>query len=208
MHLKKLGLRCTGTIRENVVEKHVINKKASRGTSAAKHEQNSGMNYVTVIDSKTVSIASTAARVTPLAPLRRYSSDAHTKIEIPFPKVFYLYNKFMGGVDLHDGHCNNLLPSIRSKKLTWVVFIRVIQASIVNSVVIFNAAGCDKTKVGTKEFVLFIAKNYIRKGQIKQNSHEISHGKKQKSCSNAQLEQKFCEKCDLYLCEPCFKKYH
>ena len=86
-----------------------------------KHEKNSGVNYITVVDSKPISIVSTASGVTPLLPLKSYSSQARSKVEIPFPKAFHLYNKFMGGVDLHDGHCNNVLPSIRSKKWTWVV---------------------------------------------------------------------------------------
>ena len=46
----------------------------------------------------------------------------------------------MEGVDLHDGHCNNVLPSIHSKKWTWVVFTGLIQAFIVNALVIYNAA--------------------------------------------------------------------
>ena len=68
---------------------------------AFKHEQNSGINYITVMDSKSVQIVPTAA--------------GGTKIEIPFPKAFYLYNRFMSGVDVHDGHCNKVLPSILSK---------------------------------------------------------------------------------------------
>ena len=77
----------------------------------------------------------------------------------------------MGGVDLHDRHCNNVLPSIRSKKWTWFVFIlRLIQASIVNVLVIYNASGDGKNKVGTKEFVISIAKSYMRKGQVKRET--------------------------------------
>ena len=128
MHLRKLGLKCTGTIRDNrVKEKNVIDKRAPRGEYVVKHEKNSGMNYITVVDSKPVSIVSTGSGVTPLLPLERCSSQARSKVEIPFPKAFHLYNKFMGGVDLYDGHCNNVLPSIHSKKSTWVVFMRLIQ---------------------------------------------------------------------------------
>ena len=57
-----------------------------------KHEKNSGMKYITVVDSKPVSIVSTASGVTPLLPLKRYSSEARSKVEIPFPKAFHLYN--------------------------------------------------------------------------------------------------------------------
>ena len=64
------------------------------------------------------------------------------------PKAFHLYNKFMEGLDLYDGHCNNVLSSICSKKWTWPAFMRLIQASIVNALVIYNAAGYGKNKVG------------------------------------------------------------
>jgi len=100
-------------IRNNrVKEKNVMNEKAPSGKYVVKHEKNNGMNYVTVMDSKPVSVVSSAARAIPLLPSKRYSLRERTKVEIPFPKAFHLYNKFMGGVDLHDGHCNNVLPNI------------------------------------------------------------------------------------------------
>ena len=59
VHLWKLGLKCTGTIRDNrVKEKNLIDKRAPRGEYIVKHEKNSGMNYITVVRSKPVSIVS------------------------------------------------------------------------------------------------------------------------------------------------------
>ena len=46
-----------------VKKNNVIDKKAPRGKYAVKHKQNSGMNYITVLDSKPVLVVSTAARV-------------------------------------------------------------------------------------------------------------------------------------------------
>ena len=174
VHLRKLGLKCTAMIRDNrVKEKNVIDKRAPRGEYVVKHEKNSGMNYVTVVDSKPVSIVSTASRVTFSLPLKKYSSQVRSKVEITFPKAFHLYNKFMEGVYLHDGHCNNLLPSIRSEKWTWVVFMRLIQASIVNTLVIYNASGDGKNKVGTKEFTMSIAKK--RSGETANTKNRSSY---------------------------------
>ena len=174
-----------------------------------KHEKNSGMNYITVVDSKPVSIVSTASGVTPLLPLKRYSSQVRSKVEIPFPKAFHLYNKFMGGVDLHDGHCNNVLSSIRSKNWTWVVFMRLIQASIVNALVIYNASGDGKKNVGTKEFAISIAKSYMRKGQVKRETHRIAHQNKLKVCSHFPIRTRiFCKECKSPFCNPCFKENH
>ncbi|XP_066597935.1 piggyBac transposable element-derived protein 3-like [Prorops nasuta] len=161
LHLRNIGLRATGTIRNDRVKiKNEICKKAERGTFAVKNDKNSQINYITVMDSKPVSIASTAAGVNPTLPIKRYSSKEHEKKEIQFLHAFHIYNKYMGGVDTHDAHCNNLLPSIRSKKWTWVVFTRLIQASITNSVVIYNTASTGNKKF-TKEFALDIAKHYL-----------------------------------------------
>jgi len=72
VHLHKLRLKCTGTIRENrVTEKNIISKKSPRGSYVVKHDKNSGMNYITAMDSKPVSIVSTAAGVTPMLNSRR-----------------------------------------------------------------------------------------------------------------------------------------
>lgn len=166
LHLKKYGLKSTGTIRENrVKEKNIIDKKALRGTYAVKHDENSGKNYISVKDSKVVSVASTAAGVTPKLPSQRYNPEKKARTEILFPYAFHVYNKFMGGVDLHDSHCSNVLSCMRSKKWTWVVLMRLIQAAIVNALVIYNASDCTKKKVGTKDFALAIVREYFGNGK-------------------------------------------
>ena len=43
-----------------------------------------------------------------------------------------------------------------------------------NALVIYNAAEDGKYKVGTEEFVVSIAKSYMRKGQLKRKTHNIS----------------------------------
>lgn len=210
VHLKKLGLKCTGTIREDrVKDKNIMNKKAQRGEYVVKHDKNSGMNYITVMDSKPVSIVSTAAGVTPLSPSKRYSAQERSKVEILFPKAVRVYNCFMGGNDVHDGHCNNLLPSIRSKKWTWVVFIRLIQASIVNATVIFNAASTEEKKVGTKDFAISIAKSYINQGRVQREEHKITKQTQLKLCSNCPIRTRtICKQCAVPICISCFKKNH
>lgn len=214
LHLKKLGLRCTGTIRENRVTEKVknkIDKKADRGTFIAKHDSKSGINYITVMDSKSVSVASTAAGVTPLSACNRYSSEKKSKVELLFPRVFQIYNKYMGGVDLHDAHCNNLLPSIRSKKWTWVIFVRLIQSAITNAVVLYNAAQNNQKKVGTKEFAISIAKHYMEKAKIARNidAHEKLRDYTQNKCSLCKTRTYItCKACQVYICSKCYDSNH
>lgn len=134
VHLKKIGLKATGTVIPNRIQaKNAVSEKDPRGTFMAKHDKCSGINYITVKDSKIVSILSTLAGVTPMTSVKRYSSKKKSKVDIAFPNAFKTCNKFMGGVDLHDAHCSNLMPCIRSKKWTWVILMRLVQASIADS---------------------------------------------------------------------------
>ena len=149
VHLKKIGIRATGTVQANRVKDvdNGLNKKSPRGTYRVKSDKNSGINYITIMDSKPVSLLSTAAGVTPLSTMRRFSKEQKGKTELPFPNAFMLYNKNMGGIDQHDFFCSNLMPSIRSKKWTWVIFLRFIQASLANATVLKNMVRIEEKKV-------------------------------------------------------------
>jgi len=60
LHLKKIGLSATGTVRQNRVKINVdLPKKCDRGTTTSVHDKSSKINHVTVMDSKPVSILST-----------------------------------------------------------------------------------------------------------------------------------------------------
>lgn len=80
------------------------------------YDKNSNLNYISVLDSKQVSILSTAAGFSPLMPVTRFSSKVRDKIEHQFPLAFTVYNKFMGGVDLYDFRCKRVAPNVNSKK--------------------------------------------------------------------------------------------
>jgi len=179
IHLRTVGLRATGTVRRNRVNiDNELDKKAIRGTFSVKHEEKSGLNYITVMDSKPVSLLSTAAGVTPTSTAKRYSKESKGKNDLPFPRAFTLYNRYMGGVDLHDGHCSNMMPCIRAKRWTWSIFLRLIQSSITNALVIHNLSHSDK-KIGSKEIALAIAEFYLAKSTKEKNKlHKMVAGKK------------------------------
>lgn len=209
VHLKRASLRATGTVRENRInEKNDVPKDALRGSYAVKHDKNSGINFITVKDSKLVSILSTAAGVTPHISVKRYNKELKKETDIPFPNAFSVYNKYMGGVDIHDMYCYRVMPIIRSKKWTWIIFIRIIQLSIANATVLWNTACTNKNKYTIKDFAVNIAKSYM---QSKSKSHEIEKRDSQKYCSSVPCKirtKKYCKGCDLYFCETCFKESH
>ena len=157
------------------------------------------------MDSKSVSVLSTAAGVTPISSVSRYSKVNHSKEEIPFPMAFRLYNMFMGCVDQHDAHCSNLLPQIRAKKWTWSIFCRLIQSSITNATVIRNLV--HENNVGTKNISLEIAKYYLDKHK-NEKVHESIIVVNKRYCKYASKyhsrTQKMCKTCNIYVCSTCF----
>lgn len=213
IHLKKIGLKATGTVRRNRVNiENEVDKKAARGTVSVKHEEKSGLNFITVMDSKPVSILSTAAGVEPLSSTKRYSKETKSKTEIPFPMAIKLYNKYMGGVDLHDGHCSNLMPCLRAKKWTWAMFLRLIQSSLTNALVLYNLS-CGEKKISSKDIALATAEKYIaKKNDERFKSHKKTTTESRRNCINFKKCSKrttiMCIDCKDYFCGTCFDLKH
>lgn len=213
VHLNNVGLKATGIVRKDrMKEKNSLGKNVARGTYNVKSEVNSGMNYITLMDSKEVSLLSTAAGVTPLKEVKRYSKENKSKIDIPMPNAFSMYNKYMGGVDIHDQYCSSLLPSFRSKKWTWPVLLRLIQSSVTNAVLLSNAVRKNEKKASGKQFAMDIARQYLKKGKSGDlNTHQLTTIKKRKYCSQEKCESRtflFCEKCNNSFCKTCFEIIH
>jgi len=168
LHLKKIDLRSTGTLRKNRIKKqHKFDKKDPRGTFKVNHDRNSGVNYISFIDSKQVSLLSTAAGVSPMTPMKRYSSNTKKRDEYLFPLAFCTYNKNMGGVHLHDYRCKRVPISINAKKWTWPIFCRIIQSSIVNAVVLWNECIEDENKkISTKNLCMKVSEIYLSSSKL------------------------------------------
>ena len=129
------------------------------------------------------------------------------KVEIPFSNAFQLYNKYMGGIDVHDGCCNYALPSIKSKKWTWVVFLRLIQASIANAVVISNSVYENEKKSSSLEFMMAISKHYLAKHKSAKTRHQVITQTKLKNRSFCPIRTRlYCKKCDCSICQACVPK--
>lgn len=146
-----------------LIQKHTINKNSNRGTFAVSRKLNSGINYITVSDYKSVSIISTATVVTPKSKMGRtiVASDEKKKTDIDFPFDFAMYNKDMGGNVLHEQHCSDFGITISGKKWTWAMFCRIIQSSLTNAMVLHNLV--DEKYLSAKDFALSIQRDYLLK---------------------------------------------
>jgi len=142
----------------------------------------------------------------------RYSKEKKKRVKIDMPAAFNIYNKFMGGVDIHDQYCNKVLPSMRSKKWTSSIFMRLIQSSLTNSLIIFNTCCAIDKKMSIKDFSLNVVENYLkkaRKGDI--TSHVIQKTNNRRYCTLEKCEKRsywLCSQCNEYYCQTCFSDSH
>lgn len=185
-------MKATSVVRKDrIKEKNELNNKAARGTHVVKNDSSSGINYITLMDSKEVSLLSSAAGVTPIKNVKRYSKEHRAKIDIPMPAAFSIYNKHMGGVDLHDQYCSKAFPSMRSKKWTFSIFLRLIQSSLSNAVIISNAVQTENKKTSMKDFAMFIADHYLQKASLGDlTSHTIQQSQSKKYCCSEKCEKR------------------
>jgi len=148
------------------------------------------------------------------------SKEEKSKISIEFPLSFVKYNEKMGGVDLHNQHCNNVIPCIRSKKWTWCFFVRIIQATIGNSSVLHNNINPENKK-GTLNIAMEVVDYFLdqftktRKNPKRKNvdseyenvEHKIIQGIKRTCMMRidgavcSKRTEKFCSLCQLSLCQ-------
>lgn len=215
IHLKKNGLVATGTVQSIRVTstQHEMEKKAQKGTYKVSHDSNSGLNFITIMDSSKVSFLSTATGVSPKETLiRRQSLHNKEKIEIEFPYVMVAYNKFMGGVDLHDQRCKKVMPSVQSKKWTYSIFLRILQSSVVNATVLTNLCQTEGSKkISTKDFCRSIVLDYFSKSKKADLIDHKTESRDRKSCSSKKCltrTTKYCIECNLHYCLTCFSETH
>ena len=124
------------------------------------------------MDSKFLSVLSTAAGVTPLFEVNIFSFAEGKEIAILFPHAFKIYYIFMDGVDLHDLHCSNLMSCIRAKKWTLSISMRFMPSSMANATVLRNYV--DETKIGSKQLAMDITEYYLAKAKVSKSHTSVT----------------------------------
>ena len=71
--------------------------------------------------------------IDPLDSVKRQSASEKKKVSVSRPRVYSSYNSGMGGVDLLDQATNNYRITIRGKKWWWVLFIHMLNVTMVNA---------------------------------------------------------------------------
>lgn len=165
--------------------------------------------------------------VTPLSKVKRWSSAAKEKIDVPQPKLFSTYNASMGGVDLFDQSVNNYRVSIQGKKWWWSLFTHMINAAVVNAWRLQISAG--NKEMDLLEFQREVVRHYLRcfpkstytrkrtTGSVpvsltkNEGGHFPRKIDKQLRCRVCHQRVRWtCIKCDVTLCleRDCFIEFH
>ena len=134
--LKSKGMRATGTVRENRMEKcplktHKELVKEGRGAYDARFDRESEVLAVRWFDNKSVNMLTNYDSVHPLRKTQRFNKSAGGKVDVSQPRLFNTYNDGMGGVDLYDWHLSKYNIAIRGKKWYWCLLTRMLDMAIV-----------------------------------------------------------------------------
>ncbi|XP_039281885.1 piggyBac transposable element-derived protein 3-like [Nilaparvata lugens] len=136
--LKNKGVKSTGTIRSNRVERAPIIdakilRKKSRGSMHQLTDESSGITLVQYHDNNIVNFISSQAGIEPKGKVKRYSQALKKFIHIDQPACCDLYNTYMGGVDRLDENISKMRINIRSNKWYWQLFSFPLNASMNNA---------------------------------------------------------------------------
>ncbi|KAG8201208.1 hypothetical protein JTE90_019847 [Oedothorax gibbosus] len=144
-YLKGKGILCLGTVKSDRVPSSKIPnkkemKKMTRGT-IIEYVANEGGCEVSNLawqDNKTVQMLSTFAGKSPVKDVSRYDRKTKSRISIPCPQVIQIYNKHMGGVDLHDSLLGRYKISMRTRKWYFRLFYHLLDLAIINSWLLYR----------------------------------------------------------------------
>ncbi|XP_069025011.1 piggyBac transposable element-derived protein 3-like [Embiotoca jacksoni] len=100
-----LGVKCIGTVRPNRIDGAtlMIDKQLmKKGRGAFDYRSAKGVIKVKWYDNKCVNLLSNACGIMALSTVKRWSKEAHAKINVPCPSLIPAYNQHMGGVHLSN----------------------------------------------------------------------------------------------------------
>lgn len=227
--LTKKGFFATGTIRENrtvrcPLENNKSFAKKERGSYVSAHDTNTGISLVRWNDNSVVTVISNHYNEEPLSTAKRYNRKARKEVSIGQPNVVKLYNKNMGGVDLHDNGIANYRIGVSGKKWWWPLFVNTIDSVLVNAWKIYNFA--NNEKISQLDFKSYIALRLIKNespNRTPSTSRVISELRYDnighfifKSPTNSRRRCKICSSQTVFLCKKCnvplhtdcFESYH
>ncbi|XP_050024907.2 piggyBac transposable element-derived protein 2-like [Dermacentor andersoni] len=226
--LSSMGVKCTGTVRDNRIENCPIltqkeMKSKNRGFYDYKVDAESEIIVCRWKDNSTVTVVSNAHGVEPTQMVKRYSRENKSKVTVEQPFLISSYNGNMGGVDRLDENISKYRTAIRGKKWYSSLLTYLVDACVNNAFQLYRI-GTTKTEL---TFRRTIAVSYMKsygtkplRGKSRQSlleaqsrfdriDHTVIPQEKQTRCAHCHEKTTTrCEKCDIGVHVKCFKLYH
>lgn len=136
--LRISGFHATGTVRENricgspLIDSKKLDKQ-ERGTFDWSFDKDAEVLVVKWKDNSNVCLATNFEKVYPTAAVKRFCRTKKEMINVEQPQLINSYNRFMGGVDLHDSFVSKYRIQIKGKKWWWPLFTNLIDSALVNA---------------------------------------------------------------------------
>jgi hypothetical protein len=194
-----------------------------------------GLTVISWFDNRCVTLLTTFSSINPMNMVRRYDRKAKEFIEITQPLAVHTYNKYMGGVDLHDQFISSIKHHIRHLRWYIHIFHHTLTSIIVNCWIIHRQ---HNTNMLLRTFVATLSNEIVKKHEniVKQhisrcsmrsssNIHKrlcfdnnVKHlpewQDKRRRCCLCHDKKSFvnCSTCNVVLClndkRNCYKNYH
>ncbi|KAL1497396.1 hypothetical protein ABEB36_008374 [Hypothenemus hampei] len=228
--LRQKRFFATGTIRENrssgcpLVPSKSLSKQ-SRGSYDSQFEESNHIALVKWNDNSIVTMISTHYHVQPVTNVKRYDRKQKKQVAIPQPAIVSVYNKHMGGVDLHDNGVANYRISVMGKKWWWPLFVNTVDSTIVNCWKLYNKV--NNNKISQLDFKSYIAVRLLqlrttvarplaidapielRVVQENNIGHIILKSETRRRCRVCHSQTIYkCQRCNVFLHTTCFSTYH
>ena len=136
--LKYRGSYYVGTVRMNRLKECQLSsekemKQAGRGAVDSLVETKSGCVVVRWFDNRTVDLLSSYIGPESLTKVKRYDKRQKSMISVECPAVVIEYNKFMGGIDLHDSLSAFYRYYTKSRRWYMYIFFYTLNMMVVNA---------------------------------------------------------------------------
>lgn len=237
-HLQDAGVRATGTVRFNRMNKCPIAtdkemKKKSRGSYDHRFDSENEILAVTWNDNNCVKLLSNYELMQPISQVKRWSRTEKKDILVSQPKLITEYNTHMGGVDKMDWNVQKYRIRIRGKKWYFPLLTNAIDVSVVNAHVLYcltngtiplldfrriisraylalSSELSDPKKAGRKSFTKSSKKRVSEDIRTSGNHHlERTEEGKQRKCAVCKTNvRRQCHQCDVGLHVECFSTWH
>lgn len=136
--LKEKGIYFVGTVRMNRLKGLTLAdekdmKKTGRGSVDYAVDGTSGCVAVRWFDNRKVDLLSSYKGVIPEQDVERWDKKTKSTIKIKCPAIVQEYNKFMGGIDLHDSLTALYRYPIKSRRWYMYIFFYSVNMMVINA---------------------------------------------------------------------------